>query len=291
MTRNVLWICSYPKSGNTWVHEVLRTAGKKWGFPRGSMDIYDMQSSGQRPEICVPVLKSVSSEPCYVLKTHSPFKNNGAIHSFADMPLETVGFIYLYRNPLDLLLSYINFTRIEYSFNSTNDGYKSALFHALLGMTEPIDSQDWVRYTLDSIPQRNLDHALDVFSERGLTIPTCLPSISWAQHVRGWIDASDKFPSVVLRYEDCIEDPAKFLAMAKFFEFGPRDIVLALRSVEGRSKQVPIAGSESERIFFNKMRPYYFSDYFSAAALQRFYQANGSCLTEFGYGDIWSRSA
>ena len=32
--RNVIWIASYPKSGNTWIHSVLRLAGKTMAFPR-----------------------------------------------------------------------------------------------------------------------------------------------------------------------------------------------------------------------------------------------------------------
>jgi len=40
--RNAIWISSYPKSGNTWVHSVLRLAGKRYGFPQVDMDAYNI---------------------------------------------------------------------------------------------------------------------------------------------------------------------------------------------------------------------------------------------------------
>lgn len=288
MARNVIWIDSYPKSGNTWAHDVLRTAGKKWGFPPGPMDVYDMLRTGRRPEICIPVLESVSAGPCSVLKSHSPFVREGEIHTFDDMPLKSVGFIYVYRNPLDLLLSYINFTRIEYAENAGKDGYRKSLFSTLLGI-EPEDSESWSRRTLESIPQPALDHALDTFSEHGMKIPTCMPGVSWADHVRGWLNARDGFPSVVLRYEDCVRDPAVFGEMAKFFKFGPADIALAFNSTQARARQASVMGNSAEQIFYNKMQAYYFHEYFSEDCIRRFYRVNASILHEFGYGEQFDR--
>lgn len=284
MSRNVIWIGSYPKSGNTWAHEVLRTAGKRWGFPPGPMDVYDMLRTGRRPEICTPVLKSVSAGPCSVLKSHSPFVREGEIHTFDDMPLKTVGFIYVYRNPLDLLLSYINYTRIEYAQNAEKAGYRNLLFSTLLGM-EPEDSESWSRRTLESIPQSALDHALDTFSAGGMRIPTCMPGVGWADHVRGWLNARDQFPSVILRYEDCVTNPAVLGEMSRLFEFGPADIALAFKSTQARAHEAAVAGSPAERIFYNKMQAYYFHNYFSEDCIRRFHLAHAPILREFGYAE------
>lgn len=284
--RSVIWVGSYPKSGNTWAHEVLRTAGKFWGFPQGSMDVYDMILTGRRPEVCKPVARQLAPHPCSVLKTHAPYSRGGRLHTFDDMDLQTSGLIYIYRNPLDLLLSYINFTRIEYAAKSDDQGYIAELFHVTLGMRDPVDSARWAKTTLDEIPTENLDHALDVFSDRGLSLPTCLPEVSWAEHVRGWLQAKSEFPAVVLKYEDCVADRGRFAAMAEFFDFGSGDIAKAIASSDERSRQAASAGTEAQKIFYNKMTSYYYGEYFSDAAIRRFCERHGGTLSELGYDRI-----
>lgn len=284
--RDVIWVGSYPKSGNTWVHDVLRTAGKRWGFPPGPMDVYDMLNSGRRPEICAPVLPQPASNPCSVLKTHALFAQDRQLHTFDDLSLRTVGFIYVYRNPLDLLLSYINFTRIEYVANQDNEQYRGWLFRDLLGMDQVPTSVEWAALTLDQMPRESLDHALKVFSDRGLTLPICFPNTPWSSHVRSWLAASRDVPSVVLKYEDCLADSNTFNAMAKFFEFGVGDIQKALASSAQRAAQVLSEGTIQQRIFYNKMQAFYYPTYFSPDCVKYFIDAHREVLIEFGYDNI-----
>lgn len=284
-TRDVIWVASYPKSGNSWVHDVLRTAGKRWGFPPGPMDIYDMMHSGRRPEICAPVLPAISPGPCSVLKTHARYNNTGQLHSFEDMPLRTVAFIYVYRNPLDLLLSYVNFTRLEYASNPTEQ-YRNSLFRSLFGMSDAPTPEEWSALTLDEMPRDVLDHALRVFSDRGLTLPTCFPNTPWSSHVRSWLEARRDFPSVILRYEDCIADSSAFDPMAQFFQFGADDIHKALESSAKRTAIAVASGTTAERIFYNKMQAYYYPSYFSPDCVRHFVEAHRDVLVEFGYQEI-----
>lgn len=288
--RNVIWVGSYPKSGNTWVHDVLRTAGKRWGFPPGPMDVYDILRNGRLPEICEPVIPEFARYPCSVLKTHSILTEGKPQHEFDGLQLHTVGFIYVYRNPLDLLLSYINFTRLEYASMPDNRTYAGALFHDTLGMPVQPAAEEWAKVTLDDIPRSVLDHALGVYSERGLTLPTCFPQTPWSSHVRSWVMAAEAIPAVVMKYEDCVADPETFYQMCKFFLFGPADIQKALASSASRSRKAATEGTPEQKIFFNKMEAYYYPRYFSAAAIENFRTKYAEVLGEFGYDSILRES-
>jgi len=283
--RDVIWVASYPKSGNSWVHDVLRTAGKRTGFPTGPMDIYDMVRNDRRPEICPAVLPEITRNECSVLKTHTVYSTKVHESSFTDMQLRTAAFIYIYRNPLDLLLSYINFTRLEYASND-DEQYRQLLFRDLLGMDGAPTTEEWASLTLDDMPRASLDHALRVFSDRGLTLPTCFPSTPWSSHVRGWLDARKQHPSVVLRYEDCVTDRATFNPMAALFEFGAADIQKALQSSAHRTAMATASGTPQERIFYNKMRAYYYPAYFSSQVVRDFVDTHREVLDELGYDNI-----
>lgn len=286
--RNVIWVASYPKSGNTWVHGVLRTAGKAQGFPQGPMDVYDMISSGLRPDVCPAVRAEFASHPASVLKTHAVMTESKGVplHKFEDLELKTAGFIYVYRNPLDLLLSYINFTRLEYGLNREVTGYAKSLFRDILGMQSLMSCEEWSEMTIDQVPRKSLDHALGLFSERGLTLPTCFPNTPWSRHVRQWVDASSKVPAVVMKYEDCLADKATFNQMARFFTFGSCEIQMGVKSAESRANHALEEGTYEQRIFYNKMQAYYYPRYFSEAAVDSFVEKNRDVLQEFGYQTI-----
>lgn len=286
--RNVIWVASYPKSGNTWVHESLRTAGRSRGFPQGPMDIYDMINTGRRPEVCPAVREEFASVPASVLKTHNVFYEDQPLHVLDDMELETVGFIYIYRNPLDLLLSYINFTRLEYASNRDSPAYAQALFHEILGLPKVMTCDEWAATTLDDLPREALDHALGRFSERGLTLPTCFPKTPWSKHVEHWLAAAGKIPSVIVKYEDCLADKSTFNRMAKFFTFGETEIQNAVGSSGSRARKVLEDGTHAQRIFYNKMQAYYFPRYFSEPAVDRFVARHRDVLERFGYEAIVS---
>src|SRR5687768_1005670 len=109
---SVIWIASYPKSGNTWVQTVIRRAGKSHGFPKRDLDVYKHIRAGQAPVAVGGIRPEVSRGHTTVLKTHARHVPGTRIHP--ELNLQAVGFIYVMRNPLDLLLSYINFTRLQY---------------------------------------------------------------------------------------------------------------------------------------------------------------------------------
>ena len=187
--RNVIWIASYPKSGNTWIHSVLRLAGKNYGFPQVDMDVYNISKKGNGLTVCDAVEEKFSNNPCVVLKTHSSFKENQPIHQLPNVELVNAAFIHIYRNPLDVLLSYLNFTRIEYKSHIEDSTYKNNLFIELLGFARIYDYDEWLSMSLDVIPQINLDHALDCFSDNMMMLKGLnAMSGSWLENAQSWID-------------------------------------------------------------------------------------------------------
>lgn len=285
--RNIIWIASYPKSGNTWVGSALEVAGIRFGYPPGTVDAYVLRGQGKQPVVNEAVAPALRQDaPCSVLKTHSRYSPDGQPHWFKPLELRTAAYIHIYRNPLDVLLSYIGFTRLEYRDRRDRD-YRQMLFRDLLGFDEVVSYVDWQERNIDNIPQKNLDHALDRFSETGLAIPTLLPmSGSWTEHLESWLATPPDLPGYSIKYEDCLADPATFDPLAELFTFAPADLRHAVGFVNKRARTVSTEGTGDQAIFYNKMRSYYFQEYFSKAAISRFCRQNEDTLKRFGYASI-----
>lgn len=286
--RNAIWISSYPKSGNTWIHSVLRLAGKNYGFPQIDMDVYNILKKGEQPIICPAVNDRFTNNPCVVLKTHSAYKKEGQLHCFPGMELSNVAYLHIYRNPLDVLLSYINFTRIQYKAHANNAHYKKALFEDMLGLQQHHEYEEWLGMNLEAIPQKNLDYALDCFSDNGLSLNTWSGMAgSWIDNTQSWVQAAGDIPGHTIRYEDCLEDQEQFVKLCDLFVFSRKDVLAALDFVNSRARSMSASGNQDQAVFFNKMSAYYFKDYFSNKAITRFLKKNEAILQSFGYSSIF----
>lgn len=282
----VIWIASYPKSGNTWVHQVLKVAAEKYGFPPGA----NMDAHKLGDENCVinifPRVR-LTENNCTVLKTHNICDESGYAHSSL-LSLRPIGSIYVRRYPLDVLLSYINFSRIQYANQQgKNRDFRENLFNELLGLEEAINYEDWSSMTLDSLPTSILDHALDYFSDNGMLIPTMSHYGSWLEHNAAWENSAIENKTVIF-YEDCIKDVSAFHALTRLVDFTPEEID---RAVDVRNNRTIMArdaksGTTVNNVFYNKMASYYYVNYFSKAAISRFLNKHGHRLECLGYTDI-----
>tara|TARA_R110002167_G_scaffold5074_4_gene23810 strand:+ start:962 stop:1840 length:879 start_codon:yes stop_codon:yes gene_type:complete len=287
-TSSVIWLSSYPKSGNTWVNSVLKRSSKDGGMPKNDMDVYNLIAAKIKPEPSSIVTKDVCIKPTSILKTHAQFSNS--IHQ--NLNLNTVGFCHIIRNPLDMLLSYINFTRIQYGRWRDNKQFLESLFINFLGLEEIPPYDQWLDSTIDNIPKKNLDYALNKFNQNGGNIPSFTNmSNSWFNHTESWITASQSLPSVRIRYEDLIGNTDEFYKLKKLFNLEKEDIRKAIETTNSKSLKNDNAPTNKDvklenEIFYNKMRSYYYNEYFSRSLIEEFIDNNKDQLTDFGYANL-----
>ncbi len=259
---------------------------KKVFFPEKQVSAYSLK----HPPIFYLIKPNFTNSKyfCSVLKTHSKYGDN--LHNFQGFRLINLGFIHILRNPLDVLLSYINYTRENYRTILNRNpstkyvvNYQKTLFIDTLGFDRVYDIDEWEKFSLDTIPQKNLDFALDVFSDNNCGIPAFIKmSGNWIEHTASWKKAKSDISGCSIHYEDCLNDPSSFFYLQNFFDFSETDILESVERVNSRARNL----CYSRPTFFNKMSAYYFWDYFSHSAIARFFNKHENILKCFGYGHI-----
>lgn len=201
----IIWLASYPKSGNTWTRAFLHNFIAQEEAPKGeTYDINKMNvlsTSDNGPAWYTEVLGKPAKEATHqelakarplvhkfihdqssgfiFLKTH----NAMVVHD--DVPLHTpqytAGGIYIVRNPLDVVISY------SYHLNRTID--------------ETMEIMETIGFTSQTNEKA-------VFQIQG----------SWSEHVYSWTKRPN--PSLhVMRYEDMLDHPHDvFSELAAFLQ-------------------------------------------------------------------------
>jgi len=200
---NIVWLASYPKSGNTWLRAFLANliANRSEPVPLAELPQYAVDEAD--PELFSALAGRPSSEldlaeiarlrplvhaeiarrsqGTRFVKTHnlSGSFDGHPLHDFS----VSAGAIYVVRNPLDVAVSMTH--------------------HFGLGLDEAID-----RLGDENVATAN--DALFVSQILG----------SWSTHVKGWADMANA-SVLVLRYEDLLEKPAKqFAKVARMVGLG-----------------------------------------------------------------------
>lgn len=213
MSGGILWLASYPKSGNTWVRIFLENLFRNGTAPVsinelnvvsfGDAQRHLYQSLTQRPieelsdeelDRLRPVLqKKLAARPeTSIVKTHNRIGYAG------DIPIisleETMGAIYVVRNVFDVAVSFAA------HYNGT------------------------------------MEQVVDGLCRDSMHTPTTQAAIvqylgPWGDHYRGWTGVPG-FEPLVLRYEDLRAKPFKeFSRIVKFLKIpaGPERIKKAIR--------------------------------------------------------------
>tara|TARA_Y100001960_G_scaffold326019_1_gene409478 strand:- start:3009 stop:3824 length:816 start_codon:yes stop_codon:yes gene_type:complete len=189
----ILWLASYPKSGNTWVRAFLTNY-----FSNKSENIFnDLKEIENFPNkklfdgiVNLELIKNNKLEifkhyitaqeklnlnnKLNIVKTHN---FAGSINGFPFSNLSnTCGFIYIVRDPRSVLVSYSHYSQLP--FQKT---LKSMLNQNLISMS-------------NEIPEARLD---------------------WKTHVRSWLNNS--WPRILIKYEDLHKDPFKYFTQILTF--------------------------------------------------------------------------
>ena len=106
--RNVVWIASYPKSGNTWVRFLVCNL------------VFGLQDSASALNQLAPDIHELAAVPelpagPVFLKTHFPFSPT------VPLAQHTAGALYVVRNPADVMLSNFHYWKRAGAVSSNND--------------------------------------------------------------------------------------------------------------------------------------------------------------------------
>ena len=203
----IVWLASYPKSGNTWLRAVLTNYLREDGEPASinalvggphngrevfneylgldSADMTDDEIACHLPRFREVLAERISAQPPLergllpeqrlrrnqpgFAKTHEAYRLPGAPARFP----RTGGVVYLVRNPLDVAVSY------AHHLNCSLD-------RIIRLMDDPAAHES-------SIPGGIFDRLPE-------------PMTTWSGHVAGWTEQTD-LPLHVARYEDLLADP------------------------------------------------------------------------------------
>jgi len=271
---NIVWLASYPKSGNTWLRAFLANliAGRTAPVPLAELPRYAEQDA--RPELFsaaagrpateldfaqICALRPLVHERIAAAAPKTVFvKTHSASGSHDGVPLHNphvgAGAIYVVRNPLDVAVSMTH--------------------HFGIGIEAAIDY-------LGNDDAATENNALFVSEFLG----------SWSTHVRSWADLESQ-RILVLRYEDLLEKPAKhFGKVARLVGLDAdrrrveRAIAFAdFRSLSGMERrdgfvEVPIKGKH----FFRAGRANQWRDVLSRDQVRRIIERHREQMARFRY--------
>jgi aryl sulfotransferase len=166
-----VWIASYPKSGNTWIRFLI-----------ANLLLPKVESSAQVMRQIPDIHDGVSGAHLFgkqttLIKTHWKY--------WTGIPLreDTIGAIYLIRNPIDVLESNQNYA-LQRSGNMRREATQAEL--------EKVAAQLVEEYISDGGHGRFRDFGIG----------------SWEDHVRSWTWDGIHFPRLVIKYEELKSEPA-----------------------------------------------------------------------------------
>ena len=198
----IIWIASYPKSGNTWVRAIISSFLnsdsneidinnlKIRQFPLAQDFkelIRDFKSEEQFVKNCIPAQEKINLDnQIKFFKTHSAYWKYGN-YTFTN-EINSLGVIHVVRDPRNVITSVMN------HFNRTANSYEKAIRFI---------TDDKKMLSSENLPQSEND------------IPTIISS--WSNHYNSW--KKFKKNNLLIKYENLLINPeSEFLKIAEFLK-------------------------------------------------------------------------
>ena len=277
--RGIIWIASYPRSGNTWTRAFIHALVGVMSDPGfGEIDINRIESLSAsesaseqyRKHLGKPAFRATQAEiakarplvqadiaatagrPVFIKTHNAHLVDHG-------MPMinmaASAGAIYVVRNPLDVAISFAHLRGV------------------------PVDTiiADMATRGFGSAGTRDTVHIL---------------TGSWTEHVRSWTDRTH--PAVlIVKYEDMFANPTEtFGAIARhlIIQPGPEQLAKAidlsrferLRAGEDRTGFAEKPAT-SDAPFFREGRPGQWREQLTGEQVERVVAAHGPVMKRFGY--------
>jgi hypothetical protein len=275
----IVWIASYPKSGNTWARAFLHNLVKTRNGEVDEQDINEMarfstweldkkryahflgfepDNSTHRNEIAATrhaVHRQVAdtTEGLIFVKTHNALvmDRGHATVNFA----ATSGAVYIVRNPLDVAISYAH--------------------HA----GAPVDD------TIEYMSRKDVE-------TEGSDIAVYEVHGSWSQHVWSWTRNNNRALHI-MRYEDMLAEPEKsFAALARhlLIDFTPQQLQTAVEhssfarlQTQEKKRGFRERPPNADGNFFREGRAGQWRDVLTPAQIDRIVRTHGEQMRRFGY--------
>ncbi len=235
--KKIIWLASYPKSGNTWFRILLTNYLKEEEKPLDINNLYPATIASSRllfdetlglsssdltfdeidllrPQVYKHVAET--TEDIFFHKIHDAWQilPNGEAMIPGDV---TKGVIYIVRNPLDVAVSFAH--------------------HSVISIDSMIKAMNQSDYS---------------FCNKGTKLHIQLRQklFTWSGHVRSWLDNSD-LSVLLMKYEDMLSNPFETFKKALKFVYNDVDENKLIKAIEDSSFQ-KIKEQELEKGFKEK---------------------------------------
>ncbi|WP_104018867.1 sulfotransferase domain-containing protein [Roseovarius nitratireducens] len=274
MKKSIVWMASYPKSGNTWARIFLANyiANAREPVPINNAHIvamgdsitktYRMVAGGpldvtnidQTLQLRPRVLRGIvaNNADINLVKTHNARVTARGVPLIPDNVTRSA--VYILRNPLDMVLSYAR------HYGMTPEEAVSTVSHP--DNANPPDEETVTQFMG-----------------------------SWSEHVRSWTGKS-AYPVLVLRYEDMLAEPRACFARLVQHLGMPLDVERLDRAIlfssfkelsEQEKKQGFVEKSEQSERFFAKGQKDQWKTDLPARLVKKMKHAHRKVMTKFGY--------
>lgn len=278
--KGIVWLASYPKSGNTWMRVYLYHLMRLMnGLPRAENDLHALDKASTYEARLVGLFEEMLGKPlpeasryevalirpqvhaAIVQRTDSIslVKTHAALGQLGNLPTHNLavscGTIYIVRDPRDIAISL-----------AAHNG--STIDAAITDMETPSHGT-----------QNSRDAAFEVWG-------------SWSENALSWTDKPHK-AVLVVRYEDMLGDPTPtFTAVAEHLRQKPTPEqvaeAIALSSFKELQEAEIAVGDFRERSeradrFFREGRAGEWREKLSPAQVERIETAHRDMMTKFGY--------